>query len=622
MYKKIILIIILYLIIIIRIIDIKYFKYESYYESYLLKSDNKLVGNTAPRGRILDNNGIVIVDNKKINNITYRKIKNNNIKEIDIAKYLESIIDVKEADNYLLKKYYVNNNDTSYLLSENEINDYNSKKISLNDIINIKIERIKDEIDIYNSLDKRIINIYYLMQDGYLSDTKIIKEDVSDEICASITEKNIIGLSCDISWKRINNYPYLSTIVGSIGLVPQDNINYYLDMGYDNNDYVGISGLEKEYDYLLKGEKAIYEVDSNNNINVIKDEVRGNDLVLSLDINIENKSFELLEKYLLLAKKMNNTEFYNHAYILVSNPNTGEIISIAGLLYENDNFKDISINAITSSYTVGSIVKGASHTVGYINNLIDIDKKINDSCVKLYSVPEKCSFKRLGLLNDIDALKMSSNYYQFITAIKSTGNIYKNNMKLEVNEEDFDRYRNIFKLYGLGSSTGIDFPKESLGLKGNTIAPDLFLNLSIGQYDNYTPLQLLSYINTIANNGIRMNLSFKKQDNNVMDVVPLDSQYMKRIQKGFYEVVNNGTGKGYTDYKYKAVGKTGTSESYYDNKTITINQSYVMYAPIDEPKYSMVIVNPNLSYNNDYNNYIAPINRMISKEMSDFLFSK
>ena len=79
-----------------------------------------------------------------------------------------------------------------------------------------------------------------------------------------------------------------------------------------------------------------------------------------------------------------------------------------------------------NSYIVGSIVKGASHTVGYLNNSIDIGKKINDSCVKLYSVPSKCSFKRLGYLDDISALKMSSNYYQFITAIKTTGNKYTN----------------------------------------------------------------------------------------------------------------------------------------------------------------------------------------------------
>ena len=408
--------------------------------------------------------------------------------------------------------------------------------------------------------------------------------------------------------------------MGKTGFIPKENELEYLNV-YDKNDIVGISGLEKYYDDLLRGEKAIYKINNDNSIELIKDEVKGNDLILSLDINIVNKSFELLKKHLLLSKKLMNTDFYNHAYIIVGDPNSGEILSIAGLRMKDNNFIDITIDAITSSYTIGSIVKGASHTVGYLYNIIEPDKKILDSCVKLYNVPAKCSFKRLGFIDDISALKMSSNYYQFITAIKSTGNNYINNMKLDVTIDDFNRYRDIFKQYGLGSSTGIDFPKESLGLKGNTIAPDLLLNLSIGQYDNYTPLQLLSYINTIANNGKRYSLSFKKQQNNIIDEVKLDNIYMKRIQKGFYEVVNYGTGRGYTDKLFNAAGKTGTAESYYDKNTITINQSYVMYAPYDNPKYSLVVVNPNISYNNKRNNYIAPINRLISKEMSDYLFS-
>lgn len=620
MSKKLILLIILFSIIIIRIIDIKFIDYEDLYQLYIRKSNNKIEGNTAPRGRILDTNGKVIVDNVPINNINYRKIGKQD--EYEIADYLTNTLKLEDiASDDMLKKYYILKNDTNYLLSNEEIKDYNYRRISYDDIYKLKYNRIDNEIKKYSDKEKKIIYTYFLMQKGYKEDTKLIKSDVTDDVCAKIHEDNILGVSCDISWKRINNYPYLNSIMGSVGLIPKEEEDKYLDKGYSKDDIVGLSGLEKYYDDELKGSKAIYKINKDNSLSLINEEIRGNDLVLSLDMNINNKAFELLEEHLNIAKKMSNTNYYNHAYIIVGNPTTGEILAIAGLKRENDTFKEITIDVINASYTVGSIVKGASHTVGYLNNLIELDKKINDSCVKLYSVPAKCSFRRLGYLNDIDALKMSSNYYQFITAIKSTGNTYSNNMKLKVTEEDFNRYRDIFKLYGLGSSTGIDFPIESLGLKGNIIAPDLFLNLAIGQYDNYTPLQLLSYINTIANDGKRYSLSLKKQNNKIIDEVPLDSIYMKRIQQGFYEVVNQGTGRGYTDYNFKAAGKTGTSESFYDKKTITINQSYVMYAPIDNPKYTMVIVNPNISYNNNRNNYIAPINRMLSKKMSDFLYT-
>ena len=123
MYKRLILTIVLFILVIIRIIDLKVFKYQEYYNNYLIKSDNTILGPTPIRGKILDTNGKVIVDNKIVNNIIYRKINNNN--EIDIAKLLiDKLTLTKEATINELKLFYIENNDTNYLLSEEEINDY------------------------------------------------------------------------------------------------------------------------------------------------------------------------------------------------------------------------------------------------------------------------------------------------------------------------------------------------------------------------------------------------------------------------------------------------------------------------------------------------------------------
>src|SRR5574344_1232800 len=623
MKKKLCLIIILFMIIIYRLIDLKIINYGHYYNDYINKSNNIINGLTAPRGKILDTNGKVIVDNEAINNINYRKLNNiKNSEEKEIAQFLSHTLNLNtKASELELKKYYLENNDTTYLLTDEEKELFKYRKLNEVQINDIKLNRLNDEIKNYSADEMIIIHTYYLMQAGYTSDSKIILSDVNATLCARITESNIKGVSCDVSWKRVNHSYILSSIIGSIGLIPKESLDNYLNLGYSKDDIVGLSGLEKQYDTLLKGNKAQYLVNSDNSLKLVKEEERGQDITLAIDLDMEEYAYNVLQEHLLMATKFNNTDFYNHAYILVSNPHTGEIITIAGLRYNADaSFSEISSDALLSSYTVGSIVKGASNTVGYLNDLIDVGKKINDACVKLYSVPEKCSFKRLGLIDDISALKMSSNYYQFITAIKSTGNKYVNNIKMDVNEDNFNLYRDVFKLYGLGAKTGIDYPKESLGIKGSKIAPDLLLNLAIGQYDSYTPLQLLAYINTIANNGVRLNLSFLKQENQVSAVVNLDSYYMNRIQEGFYQVVNAGTGRGYSDYGISAVGKTGTAENYYDAKTTTITQSYIMYAPRDNPKYSLVIVNPNISFNNDTNKYIAPINRLISKKMSDYLF--
>ncbi|MBR1417292.1 MAG: hypothetical protein IJ572_05740 [Bacilli bacterium] len=626
--KKIIYIIvfILYVIVIYKVIDIRYLNNKYYLDLYLLKSNNIVYGSTPKRGRILDRNNVVLVDNKSIYNINYRIIKNTKTSDmINYATIISNILSLnEEASTLELKEFYLLTNNTSYLLTLEEKENYTYRKISDEEIHDIKLNRIDNEIKEYSNEDKIMIHTFYLMNKGYLTDNKLIKSDVSYDLCVKITEENIKGLSCDITWQRVINYPIIETILGSVGNIPYEKKDYYLDLGYNSDDYVGISGLEEYYDEYLKGEKSLYEVKSDNSLHLLSDEKPGQDLILALDIKLTEKSYEILKENFETAEKLNNTKYFKEAYIIISNPNTGEILSLVGLqrdkIKNEISYKDISSKAMISSYTVGSIVKGASHTVGYLNNLIDIGKKIQDSCVKIYKVPLKCSFKRLGYIDDISALKMSSNYYQFITAIKSTGNNYTYNMKLDVSEDNFNLYRDVFKHYGLGTSSNIDFPKESLGLKGNIVSSDLLLNLAIGQYDTYTPISLTSYINTIATKGKRYQLSFKKQDRQLIDSVLLEEKYMNRIHQGFYDVVNSGTGLGYTDKKYNAAGKTGTAQNYYDKNIMTINSSYIMFAPYDNPKYSVVVVTPNISYYDGKNDYIAPTNRLISKSITNYLF--
>ena len=209
-----------------------------------------------------------------------------------------------------------------------------------------------------------------------------------------------------------------------------------------------------------------------------------------------------------------------------------------------------------------------------------------------------------------------------MTAIKVLGKKYSYNMDLEVTLDDFNKYRRVFSTFGLGSSTGIDFPKENTGIKGDKIASDLYLNLAIGQYDTYTPLQILNYINTIANNGTRMALSFKKGDPKELNKVSLEPKYLKRIQEGFYEVVNGGTANNFINKKYHAAGKTGTAQNYYAPGITTINTTFASYFPFEDPKYSLVILNPNISVEGAKVKYNAPLHRLISTEITNYLFAK
>lgn len=617
--------IILELIITYRYIDLHYFKHEKYYEDFLSITNKIVYGLPAPRGRILDRNGKVLVDNETINTITYHKL--NDINSFDVATYLIELIDIEEADTNKLIKYYMLNNDTDYLLTKEEIELLNNRKISLKEIEDIKYQRIEPILN-YDEKDKKIINLYYLLENGYSYDTKVIRENITDEVCAKINEKNIPGLLCEQTYIRKYNYDTLNELYGKVGKITAENKDYYLNLGYSLDDEVGISYLEKQYDTYLRGTRAEYLVNKDNSLTLLSSEKQGNDIYLSIDIDLQLDINNILKKNINNAKKYKNTKYYNRSYVIVSNPNTGEILASTGISKIKDEYIDVTKEILVSSFTVGSIIKGASHTVGYQNNLIDIGKKINDSCVKLYQVPTKCSHKKLGYIDDITALKTSSNYYQFITAIKSTNNNYKYNMKLETTKENFDLYRNTFEQFGLGSSTGIDLENESLGIRGNNYASDLLLNLSIGQYDTYTPLQLTNYINTIATSGNRYSLHYLLKvmnkdkeiysyENKLLNTI--ENNRFDRIIEGFKQVMY-GTGAGYIDLKYKPAGKTGTSEIVYSKGIMTVNQSFAMFAPYDNPKYSVVVISPNLAYNDGKDNYIAPTNRLISKEVTKRVF--
>ena len=614
---------------------------SNYYENILEKKTVIYVnGSSAPRGRILDTNGKVLVDNVGVKTIYYNKLKGiDKNDEIEISYELANILTIKEANNEELKEFWlVLNNNGKELITDDEYELLNERKITNDELENKKRERITDAmLENFNYIDKKAAYIYNLMNEGYNYSKKEILKNVAEEEYAKVIESNIPGVTGELSWER--KYLYedtLKNILGRVGSIPKELKNEYLNNGYELTDVVGLSYLEYQYEEYLKGTKAKYLVNNDNTLTIINEEKRGNDLVLSIDIDIQLKVEEILKDKILLGKKYPNTDYYKDSYALVSNPNTGNIIAIAGIRHNSDDsWSDISLNNINKSFTVGSVVKAATIAVGYDNNLIEMGKYINDGCVKLYLVPQKCSFKKLGKINDLTALAMSSNYYQYLIAIGITGNTYKPNIKLNANEAHFKIYRDMLASFGLGVKTEIDLPNESIGITGSTVADDLLLNLAIGQYDTYTPVEVLQYINSVAT-GNRISLSLMKEikdnDNiilknevNVLNKVALDDVYLNRIREGLKLVLSEGTGKIYVNKEINAAGKTGTSESFYDSDNdgvvdvSTISSTFAGYFPADNPKYSVVVITPNISHNNGSNDTMYYGASKITKDITNYL---
>lgn len=644
MKKKILLIslVLLYIVCIIRLSYLMFYK-KNYYNKILETKNNKIIyGSSAPRGRILDRNGNIIVDNIGIKTIIYNRLKGVSVSdEISVANILSEVIDINSgSDNEIKYFYYINNKDKiNNMLDKKIIKKYEERKISYKKLLDYKLDLI--DSNIINSLSdnfKKASKIYSIMTTGYDYQDKVIKKDLTDEEYSKVIELGLIGVRTELSFKRINNYNILSEIIGNVGSIPKENVDYYKSNGYQMDDIVGVSYLEKYYEKYLKGEKAEYKINPDNTITKIKDEKIGNDLVLNIDINIQDKIEKLLESEILKAKEYKSSRYYNGSYIVVSDPYSGAIISMVGKSFNNGNFYNNEVGNINKSYTVGSVVKASTISVGYKYNIIDIGTTVTDSCVKLKNKTQKCSWKSLGRVNDLRALQESSNYYQFLIAIGLTGEKYRYNMSLNNLDYAFKIYRDTLASYGLGVKTGIDLDNENIGIIGETISDDLLLNLSIGQYDTYTPIELTQYINTVANNGSRIALSLMKEivspegkvilknEGNVLNTIDLDEKYKNRIKEGLRNVSLYGTGSYYIDKKYNASSKTGTSESILDSDldgkadTFATTRTFVSYMPSDNPLYSLIIVSPNIDYKENEYTRTYPINMYLSKNISKILF--
>lgn len=626
---------------------------SSYYRMLLTKNTTTYVyGESTPRGRIYDRNHKLLVDNTSVKSIYYKKNNDITIKEEITLAYEVSnnlLLDYDNLSNRNLKEFYLllYPDMGNKKITSKEYNDLENRKLNSDDIYELKIDRLTDDdLKVLEDKDKKAAYLYYLMNNGYYYDEKDIKiKDVTEQEYAYILENTdkLKGFFTKLEWERVYLYNNtLRDILGNVSStssgIPKEEASYYLEKGYLLTDRVGISGIEKEYEDILKGEKAKYKVLDDGTLELISEGKKGTDIVLSIDIDLQLELEGMLDKEIIKTKKEANTRFYSGSYIVIQNPNTGEIISMVGRSINKNKIYDNSLGNILTNVTPGSVVKGASIIVGYNTKVIDIGTIMEDKCIKLYNLPLKCSWKTLGTINDIEALARSSNVYQYKIAMMVGGFTYKYGKELKIDEKAFDTYRNVFYQFGLGVSTGIDYPMEETGYKGTSTAGDLLINFSIGQYDTYTPIQLSQYISTIANGGSRIKPHFLKQvlDENkekiyevspvVLNKVETSDKYMKRVQEGFKKVMSTGTGRfGYMGSAKKPAGKTGTSESFIDvdgDGVIdyeTISNNFVGYAPYDNPVMSIVVSSPHVQDPN-LGTYKSDVNLRVSKKASDIFF--
>jgi cell division protein FtsI/penicillin-binding protein 2 len=642
----------------------------------LARTEEVPVNTSVPRGRIFDSEGRVQVDNNPVNAITYTKMQTTKREEmLEVASELAKLIQ-KETDRVTLR-----DKQDFYILLHGEeaaakVTDEEKRAIDSEDIQEKEKQRKLDalvrekitekELASLTAEELEILAIYREMTSGYALSPQIIKnENVTDEEFARVSERltdpKLKGVNTITDWKRIKSSDL--TILGNTTTpeqgIPANKLDYYLARDYSRNDRVGTSFLEEEYESVLQGQKSIVKNITDGRGRVIDtvtvDEGKpGKDLVLTIDSEIQSAMEKIVEDKLLQLKRGPNSALVKDAYLVMMNPQNGDIISLVGKrLGKDENGKtvvnDYAFGTFTASHEMGSTVKGATLLTGYAQDAVELNEVMIDEPLKFASTPQKNSIFNTHLFNriplsDLQAIERSSNVYMFKIALRIAGTTYQYNRGLKVPEESLYTIRNSFAQFGLGVKTGIDLPNEATGYAGGNSNGTSLLNIAIGQYDTYTPLQLAQYISTIANDGYRMKPHLVKEIRQsstdgknlgpiettnapqVLNRINNTQEEIDQVKKGMRRVYIGAQGSArayFQDAPYTAAGKTGTAEVVYHDKghplhlKPSINIAHIGFAPFENPEIAYAVVIPYVT--TDYK-HVPKANNEIARAAVDKYF--
>ena len=377
-------------------------------------------------------------------------------------------------------------------------------------------------------------------------------------------------------------------------------------LGYliDNNkgERIGRVGLEGAYNKELKGKEGLIlkqklsggvwmEVDGGVQI----EPEDGKDIISTLDIRLQDVAHNALLEQLQKQEA-------HHGTAVLMEVATGKIKAIVNLSRGKDGkYREKFNYAVGAATEPGSTFKLASLMVALEDGVVDIYDSIDtyNGVIKYYGVKMKDSHSGLGKITVKQALEESSNV--------AVSQIINNNYKK--NPEKF-----IQRLYGLGLNQKLNLKirgegKPEIKYPGSKSWSGLSLPwMSIGYETKLTPLQILTFYNAVANNGVMVKPHFVKEikyhgktvkeiKGEVINPAICSESTLKKVQEMLKGVVEEGTAKSLKNDNYTIAGKTGTAQVANLNKGYknndgnkTYQASFVGYFPADKPKYSCIVV--------------------------------
>ncbi len=594
-----------------------------------------------PRGEIFDSEGVLLAGNKltydlsyiesgikssdelmedaqkitKIVDIDSSTLTESDLKDLWLSSYTDGVSNFATAAKRIdaetqkkLKKLY-DDGDPNYIYESNE-----AYRAVVTD------EEVQKLIDEYG---KDTLYVRIKMKQSTTKNPVVIKKDLSLKEKYAIDEKTgeIGGFFTVDDWQR--TYPQktvMRSLIGNVGQIQLEDRTLYESQGYDLDEEVGTSYLEKELEPILHSTNQKLECFFDESGNLIRTEVidsgeLGNDVQLTINIKFQKH----VEKIVKQQLSDNDYKYNNNSFATVTDPQTGNILAIAG----QSKYGEFSIGNFTAAYPVGSIVKPAVLLMGYDLGVWDWNTYINDTPMYIKGTPVKASYRNYGSIDEITALAKSSNVYFYQMFLKIAGVTYVPNAPLNVNPKYYDVVRQEFEQFGLGTSTGIQIDNEMQGVRGSEISPGKYLDLANGQYDTYTNLQVSQFISTIANGGTRYRINYLKkvttageqgelgkviyeQKPEQLNKLTMSTKDINHTKEGMEACANRsyGTGNtgGYNNLSVPSACKTGTSEDFYTDEETGIthkvnNASFISYAPQENPEIAISILMP--SYTSD-----------------------